>query len=62
MRPAFSDAEAPSINEARKRRFDGCWRRGVLGDNAYLLSLKILGYLPKEAKVELNLLKMERRS
>jgi hypothetical protein len=61
MRPTFSDAEAPQILTDRKRRFDDAWRRSVIGDHAYTLSLKCLGFLPKEAQTELNLLKMERR-
>jgi hypothetical protein len=60
MKPAFTDPESPQILADRKLRMDAHWRRGVLGDAAYLLSLKCIGYLPKEAKVELNLLKMER--
>jgi hypothetical protein len=58
--PAWSDPEAAGILTARKRARDGEFLRNVLGEPAYLLSLQILGYLPDEAKTELNLLKMER--
>ncbi len=47
MRPAFTDPEAQEILAERKLRMDHHWRRGAIGDSAYLLSLKCLGFLPK---------------
>lgn len=60
MRPDWHDAEARAILDQRKMQRDNEWLRGLIGEPTYLLSLEILGYLPDEAKTELNLLKMER--
>ena len=61
MNPHFSDPEARQILNERKIARDAEWLRGVIGDATYLLSLRILGYLPAEAKTELNLLVMDGR-
>ena len=60
MQPHFSDAERPALFDMQKLRLDQCWRRGEIGDATYLRSLFIMGYPPREAGTELNLLKMER--
>lgn len=56
----FSDPERPAHLDMQKLRMDQCWRRGEILDNTYLRSLFIMGYLPDEARTQLNLLKMER--
>ncbi len=61
MKPHFSDAERPALNDMAKLRMDQCWRRGEIGDSTYLRSLFIMGFLPDVANSELNLLKMESR-
>lgn len=61
MTPHFSDQEARQVLNERKIARDAEWLRGQIGEPTYLLSLRILGYLPDEARTELNLLKMERR-
>ena len=58
--PYFSDPERKSLNDINKLRFDQLWRKGQILDNTYLRSLFIIGYLPDEARTELNLLKMEK--
>ena len=61
MKPHFSDPEARHLLDIRKQQRDAEWLRGVIGDATYLLSLRILGYFPDEAKTELNLLAMDGR-
>ena len=61
MKPHFSDAERPDLNDMAKLRMDQCWRKGEIGDSTYLRSLFIVGFLPDMANSELNLLKMENR-
>lgn len=57
----FSDHERPFYREQSKLRFDQLWRKQQIGDATYCRSLFILGFLPDEARTELNLLKLERR-
>ncbi len=61
MNPHFSDQEARQLLHERKMQRDAEWLRGVIGDATYKLSLQILGYLPNDAKTELNLLAMDGR-
>lgn len=61
MNPHFSDQEARAILNHRKTMRDNEWLRGVIGDATYQVSLRILGYHPKDAETELNLLKMDSR-
>lgn len=56
----FSDPELRSILNERKQARDAEWLRGVIGDDTYRRSLMILGYLPDEARTELNLLRMSK--
>lgn len=56
----FSDPELRSILNERKQARDTEWLRGVIGEPTYLRSLMILGYLPDEARTELNLLRMSK--
>jgi hypothetical protein len=56
-----TDPERPALLDMQKLRMDQCWRKGEIGDRTYLRSLFIMGYLPKDANTELNLLKMERK-
>jgi hypothetical protein len=60
MKPSFHDPEARAILNQRKTQRDNEWLLRQIGTPTYLLSLEILGYLPDEARTELNLLKMER--
>ena len=56
-----TEPERPTLLDMQKLRMDQCWRKGEIGDATYIRSLTFYGYLPKEATVELNLLKMEKR-
>ena len=60
MKPHFSDPEARQILEQRKRQRDDEWLKGQVGEATYLRGLMILGYLPADAQVELNLLRMQK--
>lgn len=55
----FSDPEKPKIVDIQKLRMDQAWRKKEILDATYLRSLFIMGYLPDEANIELNLLKLE---
>lgn len=55
----YHDPETRQLLEARKRERDAEWLRGQVGEATYLRGLMILGYLPADARIELNLLKME---
>lgn len=57
----WHDPEARMLLDDRKRERDNKWLRRQVGDATYLRGLMILGYLPKEAQIELNLLRMERK-
>lgn len=59
MNPHFSDAEAQQILSDRKRDRDNEWLLGQVGEATYLRGLIILGYLPDEARTELNLLRVK---
>ncbi len=54
----FSDPETRQLLNARKVERDNEWLKGQIGEATYLRSLMILGYLEKDARVELNLLKL----
>lgn len=60
MQPHFSDPERPSQLDMQKLRMDQLWRKGEILDNTYLRSLFCMGYLPKDANIELRLLQMEK--
>lgn len=55
-----ADPERPALLDMSKLRIDQCWRKGEIGDSTYLRSFFCMGYLPKDAIVELNLLRMEK--
>lgn len=57
---AFSEAERPALLDWEKLRMDQCWRRGAIGDATYLRTLFNMGYVPRDAQTELNLLRLER--
>ena len=57
-----ADPERPQLLDMQKLRIDQHWRRREIGDATYVRSLTFYGYLPKDAVIELNLLKMERRN
>lgn len=57
----WHDPEARMLLDDRKRQRDNEWLRRQVGDATYLIGLHILGYLPRDAETELNLLKMEQR-
>lgn len=61
MTIAHSDPERSQLLDMKKLRMDQCWRRREIGDLTYIRSLTFYGYLPSEAIVELNLLKMEKK-
>ena len=60
MQPHFSDPERPALLDMQKLRIDQHWRRREIGDATYVRSLTFYGYLPKDANVELNLLRLEK--
>ena len=62
MIPSHHDPERPALLDMQKLRMDQCWRKKQIGDQTYLRSLFIMGYLPADANVELNLLRLERRN
>jgi hypothetical protein len=55
-----SEPETPRILDMNKLRMDQAWRKGLIGDSTYLRSLFIMGYVPRDAATELNLLKLEK--
>lgn len=55
----FSEPERPAMLDMQKLRLDQCWRKKEIGDLTYLRSLSIMGYVPRDAQTELNLLKLE---
>ena len=57
----YTDPETPKLLDMQKLRMDQLWRQRKVGDQTYLRSLFFYGYLAKDAAVELNLLKLERR-
>lgn len=58
---SWHDPETRSVLNDRKTQRDNEWLKGQIGNDTYLRSLMILGYLEKDARVELNLLRMEVR-
>ena len=54
------DPERPTMLDMQKLRLDQHWRKREIGDQTYLRSLFIMGYVPADANIELNLLRMER--
>lgn len=56
---SWHDPEARRLLDDRKRERDNEWLRRQVGDATYLRGLMILGYLPRDAETELNLLRME---
>jgi len=56
----FSEPERSKLIDERKLRMDQAWRKKQIGDLTYIRSLTFYNYLPREAVVELNLLKLER--
>lgn len=60
MTPHFSDPETRQILDDRKRQRDNEWLKGQIGESTYLRSLFILGYLEKDARTELNLLRLSK--
>jgi len=61
MQPHFSDPEAKQDLEERKLLRDAEWKRGLIGDATYVLSLTFCGYSNKDAETELSLLKLEKK-
>jgi hypothetical protein len=59
MQPHFADPERPALLDMQKLRMDQCWRREEIGDVTYLRSLLIMGFAPRDAQTELNLLNLE---
>lgn len=56
----FTDPERAQLQDMKKLQLDQYWRKGQIGDSTYLRSLFIMGFVPKDANVELNLLKLEK--
>lgn len=57
-----ADPEKPKLLDMKKLRMDQHWRKQEIGDSTYLRSLFIMGYTPKDAATELNLLKLEKHA
>lgn len=60
MTISFHESEKPKMLDMQKLRIDQLWRKKQILDNTYLRSLFFMGYLPSDANIELNLLKMEK--
>lgn len=58
---SWHDPETRQLLNERKTQRDNEWLLGQIGEVTYLRSLMILGYLEKDARVELNLLRMKER-
>lgn len=54
----WHDPETRQLLNERKTQRDNEWLLSQIGDATYITSLVILGYLEKDARVELSLLKM----
>lgn len=59
--PHFSDSERPAFIDAQVARLGQYWRQELIGDVTLLRTLMVMGYAPRDAQTELNLLRMERR-
>lgn len=57
---SHSDPERVERLDMQKLRMDQLWRKKQIGDATYLRSLFIMGWMPSDANVELNLLRLER--
>lgn len=55
------DPEHWETLRCRKLMRDEEFRRNLIGEATYCLSIQFLGYTEREAKTELSLLKMEKR-
>ena len=55
-----ADPERSQLLDMQKLGLDQRWRKGEIGDSTYLRSLFIMGYVPRDANTELNLLKLEK--
>jgi hypothetical protein len=54
------DPEHWQTLQFRKEQRDNELRKGQIGEDTYILSIKFLGYTEREARTELSLLKMEK--
>ena len=59
MQPHHSDPERKELLDFQKLRMDQAFRKGLIGEPTYLRSLFNMGWSPRDAQTELNLLKME---
>lgn len=58
---SLSDPERPAMLDWQKLQLDQQWRRGALGTVTYLRTLFLIGYAPRDAQTELNLLRLEKQ-
>lgn len=58
----FSEPERPQMLDWQKLQLDQHWRKGQVGSTTYLRVLFLIGYAPRDAQTELNLLRMEHES
>ena len=59
---SYQDPERAKLLDEKKARLDVYRLKGMIGDATYLRSLFIDGYLPRDANVELSLLRMEKKN
>lgn len=57
----YTDPEHWKTLRFRKEQRDDEFRKGLIGEPTYILSLQFLGYLTREAQTEANLIKMDMR-
>lgn len=55
----LSEPERPQMLDWQKLQLDQHWRKGAVGDVTYLRTLFLIGYAPRDAQTELNLLRLE---
>ena len=56
-----TEPERPAMLDWQKLQLDQHWRKGAVGDVTYLRILFLIGYAPRDARTELNLLKLEQQ-
>lgn len=55
------DPEHWRYRYAKKAEWDELYKRGFMTERVYLLSMELAGYAPREAREELQLLKLGRK-
>jgi hypothetical protein len=56
-----TEPERPAMLDWQKLQLDQQWRKGEVGSVTYLRTLFLIGYAPRDAQIELNLLRLEKQ-